>query len=35
MYATTTTGHRPHVTKSADTRVLQQMVLGNSSGRII
>lgn len=35
MYATTTTGHRPHVTTSADTRVLQQVRLGGASGRLI
>lgn len=35
MYATTTTGHRPHVTKNKDTRVLQTMSIGNTYCRLM
>lgn len=34
-YATTTTGHRPHVSSSIDTKVLQQLIVwGNIEGTI-
>lgn len=35
MYATTTTGHRPHVTVSKDTRVLQSMNISSTYCRLI
>ena len=35
MYATTTTGHREHVSKSADTRVLQAMSINSNYCRLI
>ena len=35
MYATTTTGHRPHVSGSVDTKVVQQLIVwGNIDGTI-
>lgn len=34
-YATTTTGHRPHVSSSVDTKVVQQLIVwGNIDGTI-
>ena len=35
MYATTTTGHREHVTVSKDVKVLQAMNIGNTYCRLI
>ena len=35
MYATTTTGHREHVSVNKDTRVLQAMSIGNTFCRLI
>ncbi len=35
MYANTTNGHRPHVSKSVDTKVVQQLIVwGNIDGTI-
>ena len=35
MYATTTTGHKPHVSGSIDTKVIQQLIVwGNIDGTI-
>ena len=35
MYATTTTGHKPHVSSSVDTKVVQQLIVwGNIDGTI-
>ena len=35
MYATTTNGHRPHISKSVDTKVVQQLIVwGNIDGTI-
>ena len=34
MYATTTTGHHPHITVSKDSRVVLQMSINNNTGVI-
>ena len=34
MYATTTTGHHPHITVQKDSRVVLQMTINNSTGVI-
>ncbi len=35
MYASTTSGHRPHISSSVDTKVVQQLIVwGNIDGTI-